>query len=171
MAGLSAGARSAITLVVLVVLLVAGAAWGFNAAFAPFPGKVDSPLCVPRSVPAGTRVFPADVTVSVYNAGTREGLAGRVMQELTDAGFRQGVDANAKPGTKVAAAEIWTSDRKNPAVALVAGRLGPHTRIVKRSAVGPGVNVVVGDKFTKVVKGRRAVVAAKDATICSPPVD
>jgi len=171
MAGLSAGLRSAITLLVLLVLLVAGAAWGFSAAFAPFPGKVDSPLCVARTVAKGTRVFPADVTVSVYNAGTREGLAGRVMQELTDAGFRQGVDANARPGTAVAWAEVWASDRTNPAVTLVASRLGPHTRIVRRSAVGPGVNVVVGDRFKKVVRGHRAVLAAKNATICSPPVD
>jgi hypothetical protein len=171
MGALSTGARSAITLVVLLVLLLAGAAWGFSAAFAPFPGKVDSPLCVDRSVAKGTRVFPADVTVSVYNAGTREGLAGRVMQELTDAGFKQGVDANARPGTKVARAVIWASDRTNPAVALVASRLGGHPRVVKRATLGPGVNVVVGDRFTKVVKGPRAVVAARAATICSPPVD
>ena len=171
MADLSAGARTAITMVVLLVVLAAGAAWGFNAAFAPFPGKVQSPLCVPRTVAKGARVFPADVTVSVYNAGTREGLAGRVMQELTDAGFRAGVDANAKPGTKVAKAQIWARDPRNPAVVLVAGRLGPHTRVVRKAALGPGVNVVVGDEFRKVVKGHRAVVAAKDATICSPPVE
>jgi hypothetical protein len=171
MAALSAGARSAITLVVLVVLLVAGAAWGFSKAFAPFPGKVDSPLCVAQKVAAGTRVFPADVTVSVYNAGTRDGLAGRVMQELTDAGFRQGVDGNAQRGAKVASAQIWTRDPKNPAVVLVAGRLGPHAKVVRRAAPGPGVNVFVGDGFKKVVKGKRAVIATQDTTICSPPVD
>jgi hypothetical protein len=171
MADLSAGARSAITLVVLLALLVAGAAWGFKKAFAPFPGKVDSPLCVPKSIAKGTRVFPADVTVSVYNAGTRDGLAGRVMQELTDAGFRQGADGNAPRGAKVATAQVWATDPKNPAVLLVAGRLGPHARVVKKAGPGPGVDVVVGDRFTKVVKGKRAIVASHDSTICSPPVE
>jgi hypothetical protein len=171
MAELSGGVRSAITLLVLLVLLVAGAAWGFSKAFAPFPGKVDSPLCVPRKIAKGTRVFPADVTVSVYNAGTREGLAGRVMQELTDAGFREGLDGNAKRGVKVAAAEVWASDPKNPAVLLVAGRLGPNVRVVRKAGPGPGVSVLVGDRFRKVVKGKRTVVASHAATICSPPVD
>jgi hypothetical protein len=171
MAELSAGARSAITMVVLLALLVAGAAWGFNQAFAPFPGKVDSPLCVPKRVAKGTRVFPADVTVSVYNAGTREGLAGRVMQELTDAGFHEGLDANAKRGVEVGTAQVWTTDPGNPAVLLVAGRLGPHTRVVRKAGPGPGVSVFVGDRFRKVVKGKRAVVASRASTICSPPVD
>jgi hypothetical protein len=168
---MSAGARSATTLVVLLVLLLAGAAWGVKAAFAPLPGKVDSPLCVARTVSAGTRVFPADVTVSVYNAGTREGLAGRVMQELTDGGFKPGIDANAAPGTKVRTAEVWAPEPTSPAVRLVVSRLGTHAQVVRKKGPGPGVNVLVGDAFRHVVKGPRAVVAHHRATICSPPVD
>lgn len=171
MAALGAGARTAITLAVLVALLAAGAAWGLHAAFAPFPGKVDTPLCVPREVKAGTRVFPADVTVSVYNAGTRGGLAGRVMQELVDGGFREGVDANAPRDVKVRKAQVWTDDRRSPAARLVASRLGKHTKVVQRKLIGPGVNVIVGDRFRAVRKGPRSVVARRDTTICSPPVE
>ena len=84
------GARSAITLAALGVLLVLGAAWGWNAATEPLPAKVDTPICTTQTIAAGQKVFPQDVTVSVYNAGTRDGLAGRVMKDLHDDGFAEG---------------------------------------------------------------------------------
>ena len=71
---LARGLRSAITLTVLCVALAVAALWGWQAATEPLPAKVDTPICVTKQVPAGTKVFPEDVTVSVYNAGTRDGL-------------------------------------------------------------------------------------------------
>lgn len=164
------GARSAITLAVLGLVLVGAAVWGWTAATEPLPGKVDTPICVDRAVPEGEKVFPPDVTVSVYNAGTREGLAGRVMQELTDAGFHEGNSGNAAPNVRVGVVQIWTDDPGDPDVRLVASRLGEGVQVVERDPVGFGVTVVVGDDFTTSVDGRRSVVARSDATICSPPV-
>ena len=164
------GARSAITLSVLAVLLVVAAAWGFAAATAPFPGKVDTPICEDQDVAAGDKVFPQDVTVSVYNAGTRDGLAGRVMQSFTSAGFAEGQSGNAT-GVKVPVVQIWTTEPKNPAVLLVASKLGKGVAVESRDGLGAGVTVVVGDGFTKLVKGLRSVTAKDDATICSPPVE
>lgn len=164
------GARSAITLAVLGLVLVGAAIWGWTAATEPLPGKVDTPICVDRTVPEGDKVFPQDVTVSVYNAGTREGLAGRVMQSLSDAGFHEGNSGNAAPDVRVGVVQIWAPDRTSPDVRLVASRLGDGVQIEERDGVGSGVTVVVGDDFTDVVDGRRAVVAKSDATICSPPV-
>lgn len=163
------GARSAITLAALAVLLLLAAAWGWNAATEPLPAKVDTPICTTQSVAKGDKVFPQDVTVSVYNAGTRDGLAGRVMQSLTDDGFAEGQSGNTSSG-KVANVEIWTTEPSNPAVLLVASHLGDHVDIQRRDGLGAGVTVVVGDGFTKTVKGDRSEVAASDAQICSPPV-
>ncbi|HEU5037899.1 MAG TPA: LytR C-terminal domain-containing protein [Nocardioides sp.] len=163
------GARSAITLVALGVLLVLATAWGWNAATEPLPGKVDTPICTTQAVAAGDKVFPQEVTVSVYNAGTRDGLAGRVMKDLQDDGFAEGDGGNTQ-AAKVGAVEIWTTEPDNPAVQLVASHLGDQVDIKRRDGLGAGVTVIVGDDFTKVVKGERSVVAKSDAQICSPPV-
>lgn len=162
------GARSAITISALGLLLVVAALWGWSAATDPLPAKVDTPICVDRTVEAGTKVFAQDVTVSVYNAGTREGLAGRTMQLLTDDGFAEGNSGNVS--ARVDVVQIWTLDPQNPAVQLVASRLGKDVEIERRDGPGAGVSVVVGDAFRDLVEGRRSVVAQDDATICSPPV-
>lgn len=164
------GARTAITISVLGLVLVVAAVWGWSAATDPLPQKVDTAICVHRTIAEGEKVFPQDVTVSVYNAGTRDGLAGRVMQELTDAGFHEGTSGNAAPTVRVPDVQIWTLEPQDPDVLLVASRLGDSVRIERREPVGFGVTVVVGDAFTEVSEGRRAVVARADATICSPPV-
>ena len=167
---MSQSARSAITLSVLGLLVVVAAVWGWSAATKPLPAKVDTPLCVNESIAAGTKVFPQDVTVSVYNAGTREGLAARTMQLFTDSGFAEGTSGNVAAKERVTTAEIWTLEPDNPAVQLVASRLGNDVDIERRDPPGVGVVVVVGDGFEDLTKGSRAVTAEDDAKICSPPV-
>lgn len=163
------GARTAITVTVLTVLLVVGAVWGWAAVTQPFPGKVEVPTCVARDVSTGDKIYPDQVVVSVFNSGTREGLAGRTMQLLTDQGFVEGDSGNAPDGADAATAEIWTDDPSSPAVRLVASRLGAKTKVVKRATTGAGISVVVGDDFTKLVKGRPFVKAKAAGSICSPP--
>jgi hypothetical protein len=163
-------ARSTVTLVVLVGLLVLGALWGWSEMTAPLPGKADAPTCVSRAVQAGDKVFPDMVTVSVLNASERNGLASRTLQLFTDAGFGSGDTANAPQNAEVAVAQIWTSDPDNPGVQLVRSWLGPRAEIVDREGKGAGVVVVVGDDFEDLVKGERAVKASDDATVCTPPV-
>lgn len=166
---MSESLRTTATLLGLALLVVVAAAWGWSAATEPLPAKVDSPVCVSTPVAAGAKVHPQQVTVSVYNAGRRAGLAGRTMGLLTDQGFAEGSAANA-PTAKVANVEIWTTDPKSPAVKLVAGYL-PKVKVRDKEGPGPGITIVVGDRFEKLGKGSRSVVAADDATICSPPID
>ncbi|MBB6627686.1 LytR C-terminal domain-containing protein [Nocardioides sp. KIGAM211] len=165
---MSQGLRTAITVSVLGLILVIGAAWGYSSLTEPFPGKVDAPLCTNVSVAQGDKVYADQVVVSVYNAGTREGLAGRTMQLFTDKGFTEGDSGNAPDKAEVATAEVWAKDPKNPAVQLVAAKLGPGTEIRRRATEGVGVTVIVGDDFTKLVKGKSFIRSAEDATICSP---
>lgn len=166
------GLRTALTMGSLSVLLLVAAAWGWQAATKPLPGKVDRPVCVATEVSAGEKVFPEQVTVSVYNAGSRQGLAGRTMGLLTDQGFAEGSSGNVSQAT-VARVAIWAEDPDSPAVLLVASRFGVPARVAieQREGPGPGINVIVGDRFQDLRKGRRSVVAEEDTTICSPPVD
>jgi hypothetical protein len=166
--GMAQGVRSAITLSVLGVGLAAAALWGWQAATDPLPAKVDTPICVQKQFTAGTKVFPEDVTVSVYNAGTREGLAGRTLQLLTEDGFVEGSSGNVR--ADVVAVQIWTLEPDNPAVELVASRLGKSVQIERRNPPGVGVAVVVGDRFEDLVEGEKSVVAESDVEVCSPPV-
>lgn len=163
--------RSLITLAVLAVLLLVGVAWGWAAVTAPFPKAAEVPVCSPTDVPAGTKVYPDEVTVSVANAGTREGLAGRTMSLFTDGGFGRGGITNAPEGTNVPFAEIWTDDPRNPAVVLVRSKLGKRAKVVRRESGLPGVNVIVGDEFMELARGRKWAQSPQDSEICSPPAE
>ena len=165
-------AKSAITLGVLALLLVLGISWGYAQVTEPFPGKVDAPICVERTHPAGDRIYPQDVTVSVLNASGREGLAGLVMSELVeDEGFAEGQTGNAPKGTKVPRAEIWTTDKDNPAVLLVRSRLG-QAEVVELPDPGKvGIVVVVGEEFGDLFEhGRPSIVTDSDVTVCGPAI-
>lgn len=164
------GARTAATVTVLLVVLLVGASWGWSALTQPFPGKVDVPTCVDRTVASGEKLYPDEVVVSVLNAGRREGLAGRTMQLLTDQGFGRGDSGNAPKGSDVTVAEIWADDPGNPAVQLVASRFGKRVKVVKHdTSTVAGVVVVVGDGFKKLRKGKTQVTAGSDAQVCGPP--
>ena len=167
--GLSPTLRTGVTLAVLALLLVLGAAWGWSALTEPLPKAGAEPTgpCVETEVTAGSRVGPRQVLVSVLNAGTQEGLAGRTMKQLTQAGFGEGVSGNAPDGTEVRRAQVWAADVDSPAVRLVASRL-PGAEVVERRTTEPGVVVVVGDRFRKLDRGRRTVRVVEDTTICSP---
>jgi len=155
---------------VLCVLLVVIGVWGWNAATEPFPAKTEPPLCVSTQVAAGEQVFPQQVTVSVYNASDRNGLAGRTLDLLVDDGFHAGVSGNAPRSARVAHAEIWTTSPASPDVQLVATKLGGAADVVRRDGMGVGVTVVVGDDFEDLATGKKSVVAEEDADICGPPV-
>lgn len=161
--------RTLVTLLALSGMLLLGVAWGWGAVTEPFPERVDTPICTPTLVPAGTKVYPDQVLVSVTNAGGREGLAGRVLTLLADAGFGRGETDNAPPDADVPYAQIWTLDPENPAVRLVRGQLGQGAEIVERPSELPGVTVVVGDDFEKLTGKGKWTKSEEDSQVCVPP--
>jgi hypothetical protein len=167
---LSRALKSLITLVGLALMLVAGVAWGYNQVVKPFPGKVQAAVCVNTKYASGDPISPPDVTVSVLNASNREGLAGRTMELLTNDGFARGTTGNAPKGTSVATAEVWVSDKSDPAVPLVRSRLG-KVPVRVRSGLPPGIVIVVGDQFGDLQTGLPTLDAKQDGIVCSPPVD
>jgi hypothetical protein len=160
--------KTVLTLAVLAVLVLVGVAWGWSSMTTPFPHKATPKDCYSTHLQAGDRVSPPEVTVSIYNASERVGLAGRTMSAFEDQGFGPGKVGNAKD-TDVVYAQIWTDDRTNPAVQLVASRLGPRAHIIDHAPRGTGVTVLVGPKFAKLVHGRQSVKVTDPATLCSPP--
>lgn len=163
-----AGARSLATLLVLGLILVLAAYWGWQAVTEPLPKQAEPPLCVETAVAAGDTVVREQVTVSVYNASRRNGLAGTTLGQLVERGFVGADTGNAPEGTAVAGVQVWSNDPENPAARLVAEQFR-RAQVVPGDPLGRGVTVVVGDDFRKLAKGVDSVTSAADATICSPP--
>ena len=145
-----------LTLLVLLVVLAVMAVVGVRALTAPLPGfgGSGSASCSETEKQVQEFVTRADVQVSVYNAGSISGRAGTVLDTLERAGFRAGNAGNAPPKTRVPRAVVWTTDADDSAAKLVAAALGPRTRVrVVPDDLGPGVDVLVGDRAVTVAPG------------------
>jgi hypothetical protein len=160
------------TLVVAAVLLCIMAVWGFNAATAPVPDDNTSssggPTCAREDQKVTKYVERGDVTVSVYNAGKRSGLAQKTMDLLERAGFKPGEVNNAPEGTDVKRAEVYSTEDDDPDAQLVALALGRKTQVVHNDEeLGPGVDVVIGDRFKGLnAKAPKNVELPKPETTC-----
>ena len=158
----------------LLGLCLLGLLFGIKALTSDLPDDplVENPdsTCVDREVSAGTKVFPEDVLVSVYNAGTRGGVASKTMSTLQIRGFAAGKTGNEKD-VDVSRVQVW-GNPTNPAVQLVAAQFGANAKItagrVSADPSAEGVIVVVGDEFDRLGKKVRSMTAQQDATICSP---
>jgi hypothetical protein len=91
----------------------------------------------------------SEVQVSVYNAGSTNGLAGTTLEKVEAAGFKGGNAGNAPTSVEVRRAIVWTTEADDPAAALVARTFGRRTKVeVTDTDLGPGVDVLVGDRFS-----------------------
>ena len=147
---------TAVTLLVLVSLVVAGGYYGYQALFAPVGedtnarrGRADCE----QGLSKGETVRSRDVTVTVLNAGTRSGLASEVQNRLVGRGFLAGGTDNAPDDLAVRFVRVLAPSRNDPAARLVAVQFGERTYIQRtRTDLGPGVDVVVGDRFRGLVQ-------------------
>jgi hypothetical protein len=162
--------KTALTLAVLAVLVLVGITWGWSGLSQPFPHSATaSKVCYPTVLRPGDRVSAPTVTISVFNASDRVGLAESTLSAFENQGFGGGEVGNAPKGTVVHYAQIWADQTNDPAVRLVASRLGPNAAVVKRHHAGPGVIVVVGPLFDKLVQGKQSTKVTSPTTVCSPP--
>ena len=165
---------TAVTLLVLVSILVLGVVLGVKTLFAPLPGSdkataTPSPSCSPKTVKKGQRIRSTQVQVSVFNGGTRSGLADETMRLLARRGFTQGDVGNAPTDAKVSRVRVLTTEKNDMAAALVARQFGRTTRvIVTDTDLGPGIDVIVGNKFGKLAKAKRVLVAQSSSSVCVP---
>ncbi len=142
---------TALTLVVLLMLLAGMAIVGFNKLTEPLPDNPTAqPTCSDAEQEVREFVRRSEVQVSVFNAGRREGLAGTTLEKLEEGGFRAGNAGNAPPKAKVSRAVVWTTKPNDSTAKLVALAFGKQTKVVvTETDLGPGIDVLVGNKFKR----------------------
>jgi hypothetical protein len=154
----STARRRIITTVVLVALLVVlgvMAAVGVKQALKPFPpGKKEAQSdCSTKEKQVQQFLTRKDVQVSVFNAGSRSGLASSTLDKLQTAGFAAGNAGNAPGTADVRRAVVWTTKDDDYSAKLVALAFGPRTQVqVTKTDLGPGVDVLVGNGFKGLAK-------------------
>lgn len=163
--------RSAFTLLALCGVLAVLAVVGWRAVTAPGPWNDDFAAtrtdCV-AGLAKGDLVRTSDVTVSVYNAGTRTGLAGRTQEELLARGFLPGDIGNAPDDVgSTRRVTVLAPTSKDPAAMLVARQFGRDTRVrAYEDDLGSGVAVVVGDGFDGLAPAPRRMRAQAEGSGC-----
>ncbi len=162
--------RAAITALVLCAVLALFLVVGWRQVSAPGPWNGDVAATADDctdGLAKGDLVRTTDVTVSVYNAGTRSGLASRTQDELLARGFLPGDLGNAPDDVDgVRKVRVLAPKTDDPAASLVARQFGKKVRVKQHDDLGAGVEVVVGDKFKGLVKAPRRLRAKSDGSGC-----
>jgi hypothetical protein len=156
-----------LTLAAAALAVLVMALWGMNSLTAPFGTDNTSDTSATCGTTSHRTVKRADVTVSVYNAGKRQGRAGVTLDLLEEAGFNPGAIGNAPKGATAQIAVVRTTQRVHPDATLVARALGPRVPVVVTSDdLGPGVDVIIGDRFRKLNPNAPRSVRVSNTTPC-----
>ncbi len=162
--------RTALTLLTLCGVLAVFALVGWRAVTAPGPWSDAGPTAsdCEEGFAEGDLVRTSDVTVSIYNAGTRSGLAGRTQEELLARGFLPGDIGNAPDDVDdVRRFAVLAPTANDPAAKLVARHFGRNAKVrVYEEDLGIGVDVVVGNRFNGLVPAPRRMRAQADGSGC-----
>jgi hypothetical protein len=138
----------------LVVILAAGGYYGWLGVTEGW-FEEGSPTATEETAPEETCTTPPPVVVrarqvrvSVYNAGAPVGQAGQVMDALAGQGFRQGEVSDAPGNVAVGGVVVWPGRADADQARLVQEQFR-NARLAqgRRRALGPGVNVLVGNDF------------------------
>ena len=162
---------TAVTLVALLLVLIGMAAYGYEQLTKPLPSRPSAEeTCSGAEKAVQGFLRRNQVQVSVFNAGNREGFAGITLEKIVDAGYRAGNAGNAPKSAEVRRAVVWTTEPNDPAAKLVARSLGPRVKIdVTETDLGPGIDVIVGNKFKGVDrKAPRRIRLADPVEKCVP---
>ncbi len=155
--------RTAFVLGVLVLLLAG--VFGYAAAYyqgwiGDEEGSTDTSQVTETTPP----LQPGDVTLNVYNATGRAGLAGRTSESLQARGFR--VDSVADDPEKATVKHVGDVrfGPKGARAALLLREAVPGVKFVRDKREGKTVDLVLGDAFTELP----AVPADDSATTAEP---
>ncbi len=163
--------RTAITLLVVVAMLAAAfyvassyfrrpnataGASGCPTATATVTAKAKTPAKPVTKAPS-----PSQVTVNVYNATSRSGLAGDTAKTVKARGFLVGAVANDPLKKSIAGTGELRYGKGGGAAAAVAKTLLPSAKAVVDSRADASVDLVLGDTY-------KALAAAPAGTTTTP---
>lgn len=150
--------RALITLGVVALMLF----FAFWYAYSYFQTSNHTPRAVPTPTCTSTSAVrvPAQVTVNVYNATDRAGLAARTASDVRKRGFRVSAVSNDPLQKKVAAAaEVRYGATGAPSAKLVLA-LVKGSKGVKDSRTDSSVDLVLGNTFTALTAPPKTTPAA-----------
>lgn len=154
--------RTPVTLVVLVALVVGAGWYGWQTLT-----STESDACTTAAKPAGARLAPSDVTLNVYNATKRTGLAGRTAARLKSRGFRVERVGNDPLSKKVrVSAQIRAAKSSRREVALVKSQVPGSVWVVDNRDDGT-VDLVLGQKFRKLAPAKKKASGSKASRAAS----
>lgn len=152
--------RTPITLVVLLVVVLGAAYYGWQTVISPVTHTSSSETTGPHKVtvtvgvceksttlPKGTVVRSRSFKVNVFNSGTVSGKAGDVLSALHTKGFRIGIASNPPAGLKATNVTILTTHEGDPHVELVRDQFKGTVKVVPGPKLAPGVDVIIGNGF------------------------
>ena len=113
-------AYQVLTLVIAAAIFAFGGITGFRLLTSSADTADPAPTCTDKTVTKGGQLDSNLVTVNVFNASTRSGLANRVTINLQTNGFLGGTIGNNESATKPSRVAILTDDPDDARVRLVA---------------------------------------------------
>ncbi|MET0929864.1 MAG: LytR C-terminal domain-containing protein [Aeromicrobium sp.] len=161
-----------LTLTVAVAVFVIGTITGVRLLTASTGEVVAAETCTSSVVAAGSDLNSNVVTVNVFNASTRSGLANRVLINLQANGFLGGQIGNSDSAAKPRRVAILTDDREDPRVKLVASQFKDDVEYAPADVqVEDGVIVVIGDDYRGLVKEPVTTIRTdRDIPVCVPVI-
>jgi len=161
-----------LTLFVAAGIFVFGGITGFRLLTSSADTADPAPTCTNKTVKKGEKLDSNLVTVNVFNASNRSGLANRVTINLQTNGFLGGTIGNNESNVKPRRVVILTDDSNDPRVRLVAQQF--KDKVLYRTpdvTVDSGVIVIVGDDYAGLRKeAPTQITSDRDITACIPRV-
>jgi len=140
--------RAAITVAVIVALLFG--VFYFAASYWNTPPTKSTPAAAASCTPSAGAIKPSQITVNVYNATKRNGLAGSTAKIVKDRGFVVGTVANDPLKKTITAPAEVRFGPAGEAASKVVLALVPGSVPVKDTRADASVDLVIGDAFTEV---------------------
>jgi len=162
-----------LTLAVAAAIFVVGGVVGFELLTQGTDKVAQAETCTASVITAGSELNSNVVTVNVFNASNRSGLANRALIELQANGFLGGQIGNSTSATKPNRVAILTADAEDPRVKLVAAQFRDKVEFAPADlTVDEGIVIVVGDNY-RGLKKKAAVTTIttdRDIPVCVPVI-
>ena len=155
-----------LSLVVLMLFFAFWYAYSYYRTSSQPTAAAPAAVCATAAAPAKAAApRPADITVNVYNATDRDGLAGKTASDLRERGFEVATVTNDPLQRDVAVPAEVRYGKAGAAKAKVVLGLVKGAKPVRDARTDASVDLVLGTKFTALVKpAKQAPVPAAGAT-------